>query len=194
MVVSLRLLALALTSVLLAALSPLPVIAGQTVDEPPIARFHRVDEHLFRGAQPTEAGLRHLRDLGVRAVINLRAEGDAEVANERRIAESLGMRFVHIAIRDGNFFTWFRRIPEDTVKQFFDVLDTTPGPLFIHCRRGTDRTGAIVAFYRIARNGWNAERALREANERGMRLWYRGLRRQIKAFDSPVVQSAPPTR
>ena len=75
-----------------------------------------------------------------------------------------------------------------------DVLASAPGPVFIHCRRGTDRTGALVAFYRIARNGWDSVRALKEANERGMRLWYRGLRKQIETFDSAMLQSAPATR
>jgi hypothetical protein len=97
---------------------------------------------------------------------------------------------VHIPIEDGNFFNWTRRIPAEAVKQFFEVLASAPGPSFIHCKRGTDRTGALVAFYRIARNGWDAVRAVNEANERGMRPWYRGLRRQIAAFDSSIVHDA----
>jgi Tyrosine phosphatase family len=68
-----------------------------------------------------------------------------------------------------------------------------PGPVFIHCKRGTHRTGALVAIYRIARNGWDTARALNEANERGMRPWYRGLRRQIETFDASVIQRAPAT-
>jgi protein tyrosine phosphatase (PTP) superfamily phosphohydrolase (DUF442 family) len=116
------------------------------------------------------------------------------VEHERRIVESLGMRFVHIPIKDGNIFNWSRRIPTDTVKRFFDVLGAVPGPVFIHCKRGTDRTGALVAIYRIARNGWDAARALKEANERGMRPWYRGLRKQIATFDASMLQSAPATR
>lgn len=104
------------------------------------------------------------------------------------------MRFVHIPIKDGNVFTWYRRIPLETVTHFFDVLGSVPGPVFVHCRRGTDRTGALVAIYRIARNGWDTARALKEANERGMRPWYRGLRKQIATFDASMIQSAPATR
>lgn len=174
----------------LVALAPQSAAAQQTVADVPIARFHQVDEHLYRGAQPSELGLTRLHALGVRTVINIRDEGDAAVADERRIAESLGMRFVHIPIKDGNVFTWFRRIPAETVTHFFEVLGSVPGPVFIHCRRGTDRTGALVAIYRIARNGWDTARALKEANERGMRPWYRGLRKQIATFDASMIQSA----
>jgi protein tyrosine/serine phosphatase len=64
--------------------------------------------------------------------------------------------------------------------------------VFVHCRRGADRTGALVGFYRIARNGWSAERAYDEARAIGMRSWYTGLRRQIEEFGASVAQQAPP--
>jgi uncharacterized protein (TIGR01244 family) len=185
---------LVLTLFVLSALAPQSAAAEEAAADIPIDRFHQVDEHLYRGAQPTELGLTRLHQLGIRTILNIRDEGDAAVENERRLVESLGMRFVHIPIKDGNIFNWSRRIPTDIVRRFFDVLGSVPGPVFIHCKRGTDRTGALVAIYRIARNGWDAARALQEANERGMRPWYRGLRKQIETFDASVIQSAPATR
>jgi len=182
------------TALLLGAIVPLPANGDDVLADVPIQRFHRVDEHLYRGAQPTEAGFRRLRDLGVRTVVNLRLEADAVRLDEQKIVESLGMRYVHLPVRDGNVFTWFRRIPGEAVARFFSILDTEPGPVFVHCHRGTDRTGALVALYRIARNGWEGHRASKEAAELGMRVWYRGLRRQIEAFDPKRVQAAPATR
>ena len=185
---------LAFALFVLVILPPQSAVAEESAADVPIARFHQVDEHLYRGAQPTSIGLTRLHALGVRTILNIRDEGDAAVEDERRLVESLGMRFVHIPIKDGNIFNWSRRIPTDTVTRFFDVLGSVPGPVFIHCKRGTDRTGALVAIYRIARNGWDAARALKEANERGMRPWYRGLRKQIETFDRSMIQGAPPTR
>jgi uncharacterized protein (TIGR01244 family) len=158
------------------------VTAGQeqTASNIGIERFHRVDERLYRGAQPTADGFRQLRDLGVRTVINLRLEADAKRVDEQRIVESLGMRYVHLPIRDGNFFTWFRRVPQDAVRKFFEIVESAEsGPVFVHCHRGADRTGTLVALYRIARQGWDAQRAVKEAGDIGMRWWYRGLRQQI---------------
>ena len=175
-----------------AALAPRSAAAQQAATDVPIARFHQVDEHLYRGAQPTTLGLTRLQALGIRTVINIRDERDAAVEDERRIVESLGMRFVHIPIKDGNIFNWSRRIPAETVTRFFEALGYAPGPVFIHCKRGTDRTGALIAIYRIARNGWDTARALKEANDRGMRPWYRGLRKQIETFDASTIQNAPP--
>jgi uncharacterized protein (TIGR01244 family) len=185
---------LAFALFVLLVLAPQSAVAQQAVGDVPIARFHQVDEVLYRGAQPNELGLTRLQALGVRTVINIRDEADAAVTDERRIVESLGMRFVHIPIKDGNIFNWSRRIPAETVSRFFEVLGSVTGPVFIHCKRGTDRTGALVAIYRIARNGWDTARALNEANERGMRPWYRGLRNQIKTFDPSTIQGAAATR
>jgi tyrosine-protein phosphatase SIW14 len=147
-----------------------------------VDRFHRVDDRLFRGAQPTEAGLKSLWDAGVRTVINLRDDNDIGY-DERTAAEALGMKWINIPIQDGSFFTQSRRIPEEAIRAFFDAVDSSaPGPIFVHCRRGTDRTGAIVAFYRIARQGWPSDKAAKEARDVGMRSWYRGLQQQIKEF------------
>ena len=185
---------LAFTLFVLVALAPRSAAAQAAAADVPIARFSQVDDHLYRGAQPSERGLTRLHALGVRTVLNIREEGDAAVEQERRIVESLGMNFVHIPIKDGNMFNWSRRIPDESVRRFLEVIGATPGPVFIHCKRGTDRTGALVAIYRIARNGWDTARALKEANDRGMRPWYRGLRKQIETFDASTLQSAPATR
>jgi protein tyrosine/serine phosphatase len=109
----------------------------------PIERFQRVDDGLYRGAQPDAAGFRYLRDLGVRTIVNLRMEADAVKTDERRIVESLGMRYVNLPVEDGNFFTRSRRIPDDVVGKFFEIFDAPDsGPIFVHCHRGADRTGA----------------------------------------------------
>lgn len=159
-------------------------------EPPPIERFHQVDGRLYRGAQPDEAGFRFLRDLGVRTVINLRDDSSERNAWEQRLVESLGMRYVHLPVQDGSFFTRGRTIPSDTIRGFFAVVDAAEhGPVFLHCRRGADRTGALVGFYRIARHRWDNARAYAEARSVGMRSWYTGLKKQIHAF-SPAEQPA----
>jgi protein tyrosine/serine phosphatase len=158
----------------------------------PIERFHRVDDRLYRGAQPAAPGFRYLQRFGIRTVVNLRDE-DAGRTGEQQIVESLGMRYVHLPVKDGNFFTRSRRIPEDTIRAFFNLIDAPDaGPVFVHCQRGADRTGALVGFYRIARNGWTAERAYDEARSIGMRSWYTGLKRQIEEFGASLVHQSPP--
>jgi protein-tyrosine phosphatase len=62
--------------------------------------------------------------------------------------------------------------------------DSSTGPVFVHCRRGADRTGAVVACYRIEHDHWKNERALAEARSLGMR-WFG------KAIQSYVLNYQP---
>jgi protein tyrosine phosphatase (PTP) superfamily phosphohydrolase (DUF442 family) len=171
----------------LVTLAPARGWADADAEVAPIDRFQRVDTHLYRGAQPDAEGFRYLQRLGVRTVINLRLEADAVRTDERRIVESLGMRYVHLPIKDGGFFSGSRRIPEETVTAFLDLVKTAaPGPMFVHCRRGADRTGALVGFYRISQHGWSSAQAHAEARKVGMRWWYSGMKRQLFEFGDAV--------
>ena len=179
---------LTLTAVTALALGA-PAGADQQPGPPiPAERFNKVDERLYRGAQPTEEGFRQLRDLGIKTIINLRMEPDQVRTDEKRIVEDLGMKYVSIPVEDGNFFTRSRTIPDAAIRTFFKVVDDVEhGNIFVHCHRGADRTGALIAFYRIGRQGWEAERAAKEARDLGMRSWYKGLQKQIREFTQATL-------
>jgi protein tyrosine/serine phosphatase len=149
----------------------------------PIERFNKVDDRLYRGAQPTEAGFKKLKELGIKTIVNLRMDADAIKTGEQKIVEGLGLKYVSIPVEDGNFFTRDRTIPDEAIRAFFKLIDAVDeGPIFVHCHRGADRTGALVAFYRIGRQGWQADKAAKEARDIGMRSWYKGLQKQILEF------------
>jgi len=54
--------------------------------------------------------------------------------------------------------------------------------VFVHCKRGADRTGTIIGCYRIAHEGWTADRALSEAKQYGMSWLERGMREYISDY------------
>jgi protein tyrosine/serine phosphatase len=191
----------------LALVLPIDASLADTIGPAPITRFERVDSHLFRGGQPDAKGFRYLRDLGIRTIINLRDDDSATA--ERQLVESLGMRYVSLPMKVGNFFSRSHSIPEEAIRQFFEVMDAAAslsgpreggpavqaaGPVFIHCRRGADRTGAMVAFYRIRHHGWTAARAYAEARDLGMRWWHNGLKRQIAIFAGTNPVPSDPRR
>jgi len=43
---------------------------------------------------------------------------------------------------------------DQQVMQVLTLLETVPGPVFIHCLHGADRTGTIIACYRIKHAGF----------------------------------------
>jgi protein tyrosine/serine phosphatase len=78
--------------------------------------------------------------------------------------------------------------PSDAqVRKVLALIQTSTTPVFVHCHRGCDRTGTIVACYRIENDHWSSADALREAKHFGIswRRW--GMKRYIKEFRAPSV-------
>lgn len=121
-----------------------------------ISNFGQVTPMLFRGGQPTSEGYRELKQLGIDTVISFRHE-KGENTLERRALEALGMRFVSLP-----WHAWDE--PTDyQVSQFFTLLGSNPhGKIYVHCQEGRDRTGTMVALYRVAIDHWCPASAVAE--------------------------------
>jgi protein tyrosine phosphatase (PTP) superfamily phosphohydrolase (DUF442 family) len=148
-----------------------PDVSGQA-----LIHFFKVDEGLYRGGQPTDEGFRELKALGVKTVVSLRAYGHTarREAAERKLVESLGMRWVSLPMR------MYWRPTERQIEAFLDAaLDPDRQPVFVHCQHGEDRTGSLVAIYRIVKQGWDPQRAYDEALTLGMAPWNPFMRRLI---------------
>lgn len=121
-----------------------------------IANFGQVTPLLFRGGQPTSEGYRELKQMGVDTVISFRHE-KGENTLERRAVEALGMRFVNLP-----WHAWDKP-PDEEVSRFFILLASDPhGKVFVHCQQGRDRTGMMVAIYRVAVDHWCPASAVTE--------------------------------
>ncbi len=123
-----------------------------------LPNFGEVTPTLFRGAQPSPAGLKALAKMGVNIVVD--ARGDRTDSEGKQVAQ-LGMRYVPIP--------WRCPFPNDEifVKFLKLVRDNPDKKIFVHCRLGDDRTGMMVASYRMAAQGWSADEAMREMQQFG---------------------------
>lgn len=143
---------------------------------PELPNFHHVNDQLYRGAQPKEGGLETLKKLGVRAIVNLRNGAEA-TPNEGDEARRLGLRYYNVPLPDLS-------APQDKdVQLVLDIIsDKENKPVFVHCRHGEDRTGTIIACYRISHDDWTAAEAKAEAQKLGMSWTQMGMKRYIDKF------------
>ncbi len=140
-----------------AAPSPHQYALAEKMAVSEIKDFGKVNEYLYRGAQPKEEGIEELKKLGIDTIVDLRGERHGLMEKERAHAESLGMRLVSIP---GTGWTAPR---DEQIAQFFLLASETPRrKIFVHCWFGGDRDGMFVAAYRIAFDGWTAEEAVHE--------------------------------
>lgn len=111
---------------------------------------------LYRGAQPGREGYAELKKLGIEIVVNFRSDKD-EVQTEQRHVESLGVRFISLP-----WSSW-RDPQRDEIISFFSVLRENPGrKVFAHCEYGADRTGLMIALYRLVEERWTPKAAVAE--------------------------------
>ena len=120
-----------------------------------IDNFGRINEHYYRGAQPTERDVADLAKLGVKTLIDL-TNGDGD-SNEEQLAEGAGMKFFKIAMDT-------RVVPTpDQVATFLKIVND-PGnqPVYVHCVGGRHRTGVMTAIYRMTQDQWSPDQAFKE--------------------------------
>src|ERR1700756_1681637 len=63
---------------------------------PGISDFGKVNDFLYRGAQPKDDGVDQLKKFGIDTVVDLRGERHGLIEKERKQTESLGMRFINL--------------------------------------------------------------------------------------------------
>ncbi|MBS1797085.1 MAG: tyrosine-protein phosphatase [Acidobacteria bacterium] len=141
-----------------------------------LPNFHRVNENLFRGGQPTAAGIRQLAESGIKTIINFRDARD-NVHRERAHAEAHGLRFINFHLSN-----WFAARDEELHRVIEIIRDPANHPVFIHCKRGADRTGTVVAVYRMLVDGWTAQAANHEAKLRGIGWWQVWMKDYIRGY------------
>jgi protein tyrosine/serine phosphatase len=141
-----------------------------------IANFDEVNPHLYRGAQPNRVGLQHLHKLGIRTIINLRATNDTWLAEGDEV-RAQGMNYINVP-KSG-----FGRPKMETVLTVLSVIEKSPSPVFVHCQYGCDRTGTIIACFRVKHEGWKSSKALNEARIYGMYWWKFGMKSFVSDFE-----------
>jgi tyrosine-protein phosphatase SIW14 len=164
-----------MVSVLVMALA-LNALAQSEVHYAQLPNFHQVNAQIYRGAQPTAGGLLRLKEMGVKTILNLRGK-DEQTHAENEEARSLGLRYYNVSLPE------FSAPKDKEVQLVLDIINTADNqPVFVHCRHGEDRTGTIIACYRISHDGWTAAAAKKEAEQRGMNWTQAGMKRYIDRF------------
>jgi protein tyrosine/serine phosphatase len=163
--------------------------ALKVADKPGLDNLYRVNSNLYRAAQPTANGFLFLNskptlladDLPIKTVISLRAWHDDAPLVPKDPAFKLEQ--IH-------FNTWH---PEnDDVIKFLRIATTKENqPVLVHCQHGSDRTGTMVAIYRIAYEGWTKEQAIEEMirGGYGFHIMWQNLRYYIEQLDINEIKA-----
>ena len=122
-----------------------------------IKNFGKINENYYRGSQPANDEYTQLKAMGIKTVIDLRRDF---LADEPERVRSAGMQYFNIPLKSSKAAT-----PEQTDYFLKLVDDPNNWPVYVHCKGGRHRTGALTAIYRIRHDGWTADQAYKEMTE-----------------------------
>lgn len=147
-----------------------------------IANGHIVDGHLWRGGDVSGDGIKTLAQANVRLIIclkNRKQDSQDEIDMERRLAFAAGIDFVNTPMDSSGVFSY-----DDgkEVPGILDLIAKTEGGVLVHCHKGADRSGVVVACYRIRHDGWSSDRAISEMKKYGASWIHFGMRSFVKGF------------
>ncbi len=167
----------------------LPAFGSPPAQE--IRNFRQVNSQVYRGGQPDQSGFEYLAKLGVKTILDLR-EADDRSAWEKQVVTALGMKYVNVPM------TGLTPPTLEQISLILGILEEGAGAVYVHCKRGADRTGAVIAAYRIDHDNWDNARALKEARSDGMRFFQFPRQDFIRNFQSlaknkPVAPTTPAT-
>jgi protein tyrosine phosphatase (PTP) superfamily phosphohydrolase (DUF442 family) len=152
---------------------------AQAVKLEGVENLHKVSDTLYRSAQPTALGMQNLKKLGVKTVVNLRS-----FHSDRGEIGETGLEYEHLFVK-----AWHPE--EEEVIEFLKIVaDPRRQPILVHCQHGADRTGAMVASYRVAIQGWTKEAAIKEMTDGGFNfhtVWM-NLPKWIEKLDFDAIK------
>jgi len=148
-----------------------------------LPNFFQLNENVYRGAQPTAKGIQFLKKKhGIKTIIYLRGKGDG-ANSERKLAETEGIKFVNVPLHN-----WFRPKNAQIENAISEITKEENQPVFVHCARGADRTGTVIAVYRMKFDGWTGKEASEEAKKFGIGWWQVWMKDYIYDYYRDSIQ------
>jgi protein tyrosine phosphatase (PTP) superfamily phosphohydrolase (DUF442 family) len=117
-----------------------------------IYNYHKVDDNVITGGQPTAEQLKSVSEEGFETVVNLATERPDSTLDEAGLVRSLGMAYYHIPVE------WNDPKPAD-FESFENVIQGLGDQkTLIHCAANF-RVTAFFSLYAMKHLGWSEARA-----------------------------------
>ncbi|MEN6642701.1 MAG: tyrosine-protein phosphatase [Armatimonadia bacterium] len=156
-------------------------------DVPGVTNFAIVSRNLYRGAAADALGFRTLKLMGVKTVVDLR-----QFHSDLPLLKGTGLQYYYLPANPSE-------IDDDEVAQFLRIVRNPDNqPVFVHCTAGSDRTGVMVAIYRVMDEEWPVEAAAQELPIFGFHKVFQPLLQYLSELDrahlNALSASIPPPK
>ncbi|MBP8792526.1 MAG: dual specificity protein phosphatase family protein [Lutibacter sp.] len=123
--------------------------------------LYQINDVLYRSEQPSKKGFKEVELIGVKTILNLR-----RLKNNKKKAKDFNFKLIHTPIKT-------KLLNEDDIVNALTIIQNSPKPVLVHCWHGSDRTGTIIAAYRIVIDNWTKEQAIEEFQQDNLGYHYK---------------------
>jgi protein tyrosine phosphatase (PTP) superfamily phosphohydrolase (DUF442 family) len=150
------------------------------VDAKAVFNLYMIDTGVYRCAQPDAAAFAGLEQMGMHEVLNLRY-----LCSDKKPASATGLTLHHVKMLAASC-NW------DKAVKSLRIIKNRKGPIVIHCKHGSDRTGLVCALYRIVFQGWSRQAAIDELENGGygFHTVYANIPSFIRSLDVESLKKA----
>ena len=138
-----------------------------------IKNFYKVDAKLYRSTQPSKRTFVKIYEYGIRNIVELRQWHSNEA-----LIEKTGLKLYSFPLNAS-------KVTYDDLVKIVAAIESAEGKVLVHCWHGSDRTGVVVAAYRIY-HGWSKEQAVEEFTDGGFgyhEFWFPNLKKLLLSLD-----------
>jgi tyrosine-protein phosphatase SIW14 len=157
-----------------------PHTPAQKVHLQPFNNLYKINDSIYRSEQPTKQGMQALQQLGIKTVLNFRNHHNdvGEAKNTTLIIERLSQNT--------------NKISQEFIISALKIIQQSKKPILIHCLHGSDRTGVVIAAYRMVYENWTKEEAIAELREKQFgyhETWFPDIVTVLKDLDVTYIRA-----
>ena len=141
----------------------------------------KVTNNLYRGARiESNSQFDKLDSLNIELIINLEDDSKS-IFHDELLCEVLKARFEHFSMSE------FARPEVELLEKVVNCIEHNQTPIYIHCKHGQDRTGYVIAAYRMIVEKWTFGEAWYELIQMGHKWlfyfwWKKSLKKIAKKY------------
>jgi tyrosine-protein phosphatase SIW14 len=174
-----KLFSLVIGAVILSSCTSTPRVKEPEVGQEVIGvnNFQVIEQDMYRSGRPSIPEIEMLaQSFNIKTILSVETYLlDPEYAKaSREAAEDFGIEIVNVPIPPVG------HLDKIAARKALEALKTLPRPILIHCYRGSERTGIVVAAYRMSVHHWTYDQAVKEMDSYGFNPLFNGWKKEIK--------------
>jgi len=113
--------------------------------------LYKINDGLYRSEQPHKNEFIALEKMGIVTILNLREK----VKDDKKIKKTNHLLLKQLPIKTN-------KMSNADIFEALQIIQQSEEPILVHCLHGADRTGVVVAAYRMVMDNWSKQDAIQE--------------------------------